>query len=151
VQRWLSFLIGASALGLGSHAARADGEARVDLTVDTSGFRNAQGQLIVAVFDSKDGWPKLEKALRVEKVKATGATARVTFKGLPTGTYAVEVIHDENANGKLDMRWLPFPKPLEGAGASNDAPASLGPPSFSDARFRLSEKGGVIAIKMRYW
>jgi uncharacterized protein (DUF2141 family) len=130
--------------------ARAGGE-KVSLSVSTVGFRNTKGRAIVAVFDNKDGWPKIENALRVEKVKLDKATLDVTFRDLPPGTYAVEVIHDENDNGKLDMRWLPYPKPIEGAGASNDAPASMGPPSWSDARFKLTEKGGAITIHMRYW
>lgn len=131
--------------------ARADGP-KVSLTVTTLGFRNTTGQAIVAVFDAKDGWPKLEKALRLEKVKIKDAASlAVTFKDLPVGSYAVEVIHDENENGKLDMRWLPYPKPIEGAGVSNDAEATMGPPSWSDARFKLSDKGGAITIHMRYW
>lgn len=124
---------------------------KVSLSVSAVDFCNAKGQAIIAVFDSKEGWPKLERAIRVEKIKLEKVTVDVTFRDLPPGTYAVEVIHDENENGKLDMRWLPYPKPTEGAGASNDAPASIGPPSWSDARFKLSEKGGAITIHLRYW
>jgi uncharacterized protein (DUF2141 family) len=140
-------LLGLSAVG---GEARAGGD-KVSLSVSAVDFRNTRGQAIVAVFDSKDGWPKLDKALRLEKVKLEKATVDVTFRDLPPGTYAVEVIHDENENGKLDMRWLPYPKPAEGAGASNDAPASMGPPSWSDARFKLTEKGGALTIHLRYW
>lgn len=140
-------LVGLTALG---GDAQAGGE-KVSLTVSALDFRNTKGQAIVAVFDSKDAWPKIDKALKVEKVKLDKATLDVTFRDLPPGTYAVEVIHDENENGKLDMRWLPYPKPVEGAGASNDAPASVGPPSWSDARFKLTDKGGAITIHLRYW
>ncbi len=140
-------LIALTALGTEAHA----GGDRVSLSVSAVDFRNTRGQAIVAVFDDKDGWPKIDKALRVEKVKLDKATMDVTFRDLPPGTYAVEVIHDENENGKLDMRWLPYPKPAEGAGASNDAQASLGPPSWSDARFKLTEKGGAITIHLHYW
>ena len=139
-------LLALTALGAEAHA---DGE-RVRLSVSAVDFRNTRGQALVAVFDSKDSWLKLDKAVRLEKVKLDKTTLDVTFRELPPGTYGVAVIHDENENGKLDMRWLPYPKPIEGAGASNDAPASVGPPSWSDARFKLTEKGGALTIHLRY-
>lgn len=148
--RWIGALAAVAIFTVSAGFAQADGE-KVSLTVTSAGFRNTKGQAIVALFDAKDGWPKLDKALRVEKVKLKEASLAVTFRDLPPGTYAVEVIHDENENGKLDMRWLPFPKPIEGAGASNDAAATVGPPSWSDARFKLSDKGGNIKITVKYW
>ena len=130
--------------------ARAEAP-KVNLVVSTVGFHNSTGQALVAVFDSKDSWPKLDRALRLEKVKLTGGKLDVTFRDLPPGIYAVEVIHDENSNGKLDMRWLPYPKPKEGAGASNGAQPGMGPPAWSDARFRLTDKGGFVPIEVKYW
>ena len=132
-------LVGLTALGADAHA---DGD-KVSLSVSTGEFSNTKGLALVAVF-------KLDKALRHEKLKIEKPTLDVTFRDLPPGTHGVAVIHDENENGKLDMRWLPYPKPTEGAGASNDAPASVGPPSWSDARFKLSDKGGAITIHLRY-
>ena len=144
---WIAVL-GVAALAAGD--ARADG--KVALTVNTVGFKGAKGQALVALFDSRDAWPKLDKALRLEKVKPIkdGAVS-FTFGDLSPGEYAVEVIHDENENGKLDMRWLPFPRPAEGAACSNDAVATVGPPSWSDARFKMGAGGGVITLHMRYW
>ncbi len=146
-------MIAMAALGVAASAAsdaRADG--KVSFTVDAVGFKGGKGQAIVALFDAKDAWPKLDRALRLEKIKPIkdGAVS-FTFGDLPPGDYAVEVIHDENENGKLDMRWLPFPQPAEGAACSNDAAATLGPPSWSDAHFRLGASGGSITMHMRYW
>ena len=129
---------------------RAD--AGVALTINAVGFKGTKGQALVAIFDSKEAWPKLDKALRLEKIKPIkDDTVTLTLRELPPGEYAVEVIHDENENGKLDMRWLPYPRPAEGAGVSNDATATVGPPSYSDARFRLGAGGGAITLHMRYW
>ena len=130
--------------------ARAGGN--VALTVNAVGFKGAKGQALVALYDSGDTWLKHDRALRLEKIKPIkDGSVTLTFRDLPPGDYAVEVIHDENENGKLDMRWLPYPHPAEGAGASNDAAATLGPPSYADARFRLGVAGGAITIHMRYW
>jgi uncharacterized protein (DUF2141 family) len=143
-------------LGVALLAAQIGGDARADtpkvsLTVSFEGFRNTTGQALVAIFDAQEAWPKLARALRLEKLKLTGPRLDYTFRDLAPGTYAVSVVHDENENGKLDMKWLPYPHPGEGVGASNDAAATMGPPSWSDARFGLSDKGGVMTIHLRYY
>jgi hypothetical protein len=33
---------------------------------------------------------------------------------------------------------------------SNDATATFGPPSYGDARLAIGDKGGVVALKIRY-
>ena len=149
-RRILGALAGVLLAGQATDEARADG-AKASLTVGIVGFRNTTGQALVALFDAKESWPKLDRALRLEKVKLTGSKLDLTLRDLPPGTYAVSVVHDENENGKLDMRWLPYPKPKEGVGASNDAAATIGPPAWADARFRLGDKGGAITIHMRYY
>ena len=110
----------------------------------------ATAQAIVAVYSSKDAWLKVDRAVQVRKVKISGKKVDVTFNGLAPGAYAVSVVHDENENGKLDIRYFPYPRPEEGAGVSNDATATIGPPSWSDSTFRLTDKGGGIRIKVRY-
>lgn len=139
-----------AALGAFRGDARAEGDARVSLAIDAVDFKGQKGQAIIAVYDAKDAWLKLEKAVQVKKVKLGGARLHAQFDGLAPGVYAVSVIHDENENGKLDMQWFPIPRPAEGAGVSNDASATVGPPSFADARFRLGDKGGALTIHMRY-
>lgn len=131
------------------HAASAGEAAPVTMQVTASGFKNAKGQAIVAIYTSKDSWLKLEKAVKLVKAPINGNSLQVSFS-LPPGVYAVSVIHDENANGKLDMQWFPIPKPSEGAGVSNDATATIGPPSYGDARFAMSERGAALAIRVRY-
>jgi uncharacterized protein (DUF2141 family) len=143
-----------AAPALGDAPAPAPDKAaeKVSLTVTATGFRNTTGQALVALHADPSAWPKLDKAVEVRKVPITKEGMKVTFQGLSRGTlYAVSVIHDENSNGKHDMRWLPLPRPAEGAGVSNDAQATVGPPSWNDARFRVHEGGGAIAIAIRYW
>jgi uncharacterized protein (DUF2141 family) len=73
----------------------------------------------------------------------------VTFVGLPRGPYAVQVLHDENENGKLDFRWFPFPKPKEGAGVSNNN-HRMGKPSYEKAEFTVDKPSVVVQIQLRY-
>jgi uncharacterized protein (DUF2141 family) len=122
----------------------------VRLSVAATGFKNLEGQAIVAVYVSKETWLHADKAFRLQKVKLAGPSITVDFADLAPGTYGVSVIHDENGNGKLDMRYLPVPGPREGAGVSNNARKQFGPPSWDDSKFALTDKDAVIEIKIRY-
>ncbi|MDB4987056.1 MAG: hypothetical protein JWN04_2234, partial [Myxococcaceae bacterium] len=66
-------------------------------------------------------------------------------KDVKPGTYAVSVIHDENKNNELDMRWLPWPKPKEGVAVSNDPDNRAGPPKWETAKFEVNANTTVKA------
>ncbi len=119
------------------------------LSVAATGFKSVEGQAIVAVYASRETWLHADKAFRVQQVKLIEPSITVEFADLPAGTYGVSVIHDENSNGKLDMRYLPVPGPREGAGVSNNARKRLGPPSWDDSKFLLSDDGAAIEITIQ--
>lgn len=109
--------------------------------------------MLVALHDRTTKWLSFDKAVAMEIVKVTGAatTATVTFPHVRVGqSYAIQVVHDANGNGKLDMRWFPFPKPREGAGVSNNDMGSMGPPSFDKALFPVAADPAALTIRMRY-
>jgi len=115
------------------------------------GIRADQGgSLVVALFKGKAGWLDVNKALLTKTPKATSDSLTVIFDEVPyDSTYAVEVIHDKNENGKLDFRKFPYPNPTEGAGVSNNT-FRLGPPDYEKARFTLDGSSMPIQIRMRY-
>ena len=51
-------------------------------------------------------------------------------------------------NKKMDMKWFPYPHPGELSGTSNNATATIGPPSFADAKFSLKEAVKSMRIKL---
>ncbi len=58
-----------------------------------------------------------------------------TNDNLPKGKYAINIIHDENSNGKIDMGYF---LPKEGIGFSNFKKLNIANrPSFSKASFEL--------------
>lgn len=73
---------------------------------------------------------------------------RLTFSGLPSGTYALTVLHDENANNRLDKS-LGIPR--EGIGFSNNPRLRFGPPRFSQSRFHIGAAAATQHVKMRYF
>lgn len=111
---------------------------------------SADGPLRVALFRGRDGWPKFSAALQVQSVPASAKRVRVIFPDLPPAAdYAVQVHHDQNGNGKFDMRWFPYPRPEEGVGVSNNH-FGFGPPDFSAARFELGPREKQLVIQMHY-
>ena len=75
-----------------------------------------------------------------------GMTMPMSMSWSP-GRYALMAYHDENANGKLDLRLGMFP--IEGYGLSRN-PKVMGPPAFEDSAFELGAEGGAQQIEMRY-
>lgn len=131
-------------------------EGGVTLTVKVTGFRNAAGQLIVALYDSGDTWLKPERAVKLVKIDLTSSppsadkSVETKLDGVRPGTYAVGIIHDENRNGKLDMKWFPLPHPAEGGGATNDPVAKIGPPSYGDSKIVVGAADQGVTIKLFY-
>jgi len=113
-------------------------------------IRNSIGTVDCALFDSPDGFPidVLHSATNAMVIKIRNTEARCDFEGIPPGTYALAVIHDENMNGKLDTNWLGIPR--EGYGFSNDAKALLGAPSFSAAGFQYDGGTLDLTISLNY-
>jgi uncharacterized protein (DUF2141 family) len=113
-------------------------------------IRNSIGTVDCALFDSPNGFPRdvLRSAMRLVVMKVPSSQARCDFEGIPSGTYALVVLHDENMNGKIDTNWVGVPK--EGYGFSNDAKAAFRAPSFSAASFVYDGKTLDLTINLRY-
>jgi uncharacterized protein (DUF2141 family) len=121
------------------------------LKVTIQGVRATQGgTLVIALYGREPGWLTLDSARAVRRIPVVADTLTVLFDSLPEGTgYAVVVIHDRNGNDKLDMRWLPYPKPKEGSGVSNNH-VRKGPPEYEPARVAVGDSSSTILITMRY-
>jgi uncharacterized protein (DUF2141 family) len=113
-------------------------------------IKNSTGTVACALFESPVGFPVefLHYATNIMVIKIRDAQARCDFLDIPSGTYALAVIHDENMNGKLDTNWLGIPK--EGYGFSKDVKGVLGPPSFSAASFPYDGQDMELTISLHY-
>ena len=120
-----------------------------ELSVTISDIRADQGQLMVAVMNSDAGWNNQEKPVAVDKLAAGKANGdgQVVFRfNLPAGSYAVQVMHDENDNGKLDTNFMGLP--VEGYGFSNN-PQVMRRAHFDEARFEITEAPAAIVVRLR--
>jgi uncharacterized protein (DUF2141 family) len=118
------------------------------ISVTITGFQSDNGIANIALFNSKNGFPaEVDKAFKKAELSISNKKAKTTFTGIPYGTYAITVLHDENKNGKLDTKLLVIP--AEGVGTSNN-PKLTGPPSFNQSKFEVNKSELAISIKMMY-
>jgi uncharacterized protein (DUF2141 family) len=121
------------------------------IVVTITGIKAEQGgNMVIALYNSDESWLKLDKAVLRKTLPASGDSLHVEIENVPYGdTYAIQIIHDKNENGKFDMRRFPWPKPKEGAGVSNNK-LRLGPPEYDKARFDLAQPLVSLHIKLSY-
>ncbi|HAQ17919.1 MAG TPA: hypothetical protein DCR40_01645 [Prolixibacteraceae bacterium] len=107
------------------------------LTIDVSELRNSKGTVLFALYNRDDAFPDEHYKKYFKKltgVIVNGASS-VTFENLPEGKYAVNILHDENNDGKI-KKGIILPK--EGIGFSNFQSISFSNrPSFTKASFNL--------------
>lgn len=116
-----------------------------ELTVTISDIRAAKGTIMVAVEKSDAGWNDQEKPVAAQKIAASGKEVVLKFD-LPAGEYAVQVLHDENDNGKMDSNFMGIP--VEGYGFSNN-PQVMRKAHFDEAKFALGEAAASIVVRLR--
>jgi uncharacterized protein (DUF2141 family) len=122
--------------------------AALDLTITVKGIRNNKGKIAALAFVNKDGFPdQVPKAQTQAVVDAKQGTVTLTLKNVPAGKVAVTVLHDENANGKLNRNF--FGIPLEGVGMSGKPPGNK-PPTFNDVVLEV-KKSQKLEITLKYW
>ena len=119
------------------------------LTVKVEKLQNSKGVVQFALYNKDGSIPDedYKNYYRLEKVKIVNGKSEITFKNLPKGKYAVNILHYENYNGKVDKGLL---LPKEGIGFSNYQSIGLrNRPNFSKASFEL-KADKMINVKVIY-
>ncbi|MGM0563821.1 MAG: DUF2141 domain-containing protein [Pseudomonadota bacterium] len=113
-------------------------------------IKNSTGNIACGIFESSEGFPDeflvSARAVIIKKIHKTDLQCK--FSGIPPGTYAIAVIHDENMNGKLDTNL--FGVPSEGYGFSNTTIDEFGAPAFAAARFSYDGEEIHLTGKLKY-
>jgi len=116
------------------------------LTIQVNGIKNNNGYILVALHDGSTDFPDGE-SIKTVSVEAERGSVEIEIEGIPSGEYAIALMHDENANDEFDMD--PNGMPLEGWGFSNNPAPNMGPATWSEAAFDL-ETDENISIDMLY-
>lgn len=117
------------------------------LVVTLNNVRDTTGNLRASLYRDPDSFRKEDKALQVVSIPAIHGDARLEFKDVPPGRYAIMAYHDADADGRLDLRLGMFP--TEGYGLSNN-PKVFGPPKFADSAFEVGGAETSVNISMSY-
>ncbi|ELX08876.1 hypothetical protein Jab_2c09340 [Janthinobacterium sp. HH01] len=134
----------AAALSTLTMLAAAPSQA-ADLKITVTGVASADGQVLVALYNSAETYQK--KAFRVAGAPAVAGAITIEIKDVPPGDYAYSLFHDANGNGKLDSNVIGIP--TEDYAFSNNAMGKFGPPAYEAARFTLPAAGATTSVNLR--
>lgn len=119
------------------------------LTIEVKNLRNSKGVVQFALYNKDGSIPDedYENYYKILKEEIVNGLSTITFKNIPSGKYAVNILHDENKNGKIDKGFI---LPIEGIGFSNFQSIGLtNRPNFSKASFQLKENK-TITVNVIY-
>lgn len=117
------------------------------IAVELSGIQKVSGEIGILVFDQSNGFPSDKKTAILQKVvPVSGINMLIELDELPYGEYAIALVHDVNANKKLDKNFWGIPS--EPFGFSNVDKVYFGPPKFEEAKTKLFAKQQRISIKL---
>ncbi|MGE0079604.1 MAG: DUF2141 domain-containing protein [Bacteroidales bacterium] len=130
-------LIGMFLIVFYSSSKEPDKSTGFSLTVEVNDLRNSNGTVLFALYNRQDAFPdeNYQKYNRKLTGKISKGYSHVTFENLPAGKYAVNILHDENNDGKI-KKGIVLPK--EGIGFSNYQSIGItNQPTFTKASFIL--------------
>ncbi len=120
-----------------------------NLTVEVSGLRNQKGLVCIALFDNATGFPTdATKAIKNSCFKVASATQQVSLGPLKAGRYAMSLLHDENADQKLNTGFFGIPR--EGIGFSRN-PRIRRKLKFDETSFDFEPNATPVQIKVKYF
>lgn len=117
-------------------------DAGVPLTVTIDNVPENQGKVIMSLHD-ENSFLKAE-GIATKSSEIEDGKASITFEGVKPGNYGIISFHDKNENGRLDF--APTGMPTEAFGVSNN-PMLFGPPTWTDAKFEVSEEPLTLQIR----
>ena len=109
---------------------RPAGQGTVEVRIE--GLDSDQGQVYASVYLSSEGFPDVKtQAHEYRSAPAQEGMVVLVFEAVPSGWFAVSVLHDENGDEELSTDLIGIPK--EGYGFSLNPEATFGPPPFDEA------------------
>nr|WP_294848894.1 DUF2141 domain-containing protein [uncultured Sphingomonas sp.] len=120
-----------------------------ELIVSVDGLRNTKGNVLICLTRNRGSeFLKCDKdPAKVARIVPTRLARAAEFAGLTPGEYSLLLIHDENANGRLDTM-LGIPK--EGFAFSRNPAIRMGPPRYADVHFTVPTGRSAQALRVKY-
>ncbi|MBT79635.1 MAG: hypothetical protein CL587_04505 [Alteromonadaceae bacterium] len=118
------------------------GAANIDITF--SDLSHQSGQLYVALYNSSSAM-KSRQHFQSQIITVYKGSQKTVFADVPEGQYGVMVFQDLDGNNTLNSNLLGIP--TEPYGFSTN-PHVMGPPSFDDIAFAVTEANVSLTITM---
>lgn len=119
------------------------------MKIEVVNLRNEVGNVQFALYNKNGSIPDqhYKSYYKIGTAEINNNKASFIFTNLPEGVYAVNILHDENKNGKVDKGMI---LPKEGIGFSNYQAIGLSNrPNFEKASFSL-KSDRLIKVKVIY-
>jgi len=121
----------------------------VRLNVSVENVRSGQGLVAVTLYaDDSRRFLARRGSLYVGRVPARAGTTQICIHLPATGTYALAVYHDADANRRFNRNGIGLP--AEGFGFSNNPGTLFGIPSFRAVRLAVPRSGMSTNVRLRY-
>ena len=114
------------------------------LTIVITGLENDNGEVLLALSNSRKNYEGDNESYLGFKVKIKNGNAECSISELPYGEYAIKLYHDENMDGELNSNFLGIP--TEDYGFSNNASGTFGPADYDDAKFIFEQTDMTMEI-----
>lgn len=119
----------------------------IPVIIRITGLKPQPANVLIAIFDSAEAFPKPELRKHTEVVAATETTLEHTLLLEQNKPLAIAVIQDLDGNRGLTRNI--FGIPTEPYGFSNNARGLTGPPDFQKVMFIVDQNSGPIEIEVR--
>ncbi|GAA4276239.1 DUF2141 domain-containing protein [Aquimarina mytili] len=115
----------------------------VTITVTVPNVTSSEGEVHFGLYDENT----FMKAAPIQGEKSIieNGVAKIIFKNVPAGVFAISCFHDKNGNQRMDFEENGMPK--ENYGVSNNQ-MSYGPPMWGDAKFEVGTENLDLEIRM---
>lgn len=119
-----------------------------ELVVRVTGVTAPTGRIGCSLFTGPAGFPMDTTGMRVVWLPADPKGVSCRFADVPSGAYAVAIVHDTNGNGRVDTNLVGLP--TEQWGVSRNVRPALRAPRFDEASIRLAAgaEAAVIDIEV---
>lgn len=106
------------------------------------------GTVLCALYDDEDDW-LTRRTYRGTRAQAHGNVVECRFRRVPSGTYAIASLHDEDGDGKMDKNLIGLP--TEGYACSRNAHLeTIFAPDWDDAIFQHRRGVTRLPARMKY-
>jgi uncharacterized protein (DUF2141 family) len=122
-------------------AAQTVSAGTVAFDVTVADAKSDAGKALVRISATEKQFDGKEAPVREMVADVKGGKVALHVEGLPAGRYAITVVHDVNANGKLDSNMMGMP--TEPFGFSNNPVIRFGPPDFEDAVVTIAQDAKI--------